>query len=92
MKSSDIIRQGNIAFGTSGARGLVTDFTSEICAAFTTAFLSYNDSYNRLAIWIDNRPSSPKIASDSISTAKALGIDVDYYGVLPTPALAYQPM
>jgi hypothetical protein len=41
MKVSDIIRQGNILFGTSG---LVTDFTPKICAAFATAFLSSNDS------------------------------------------------
>lgn len=92
MNASDIISQGNIAFGTSGARGVVTDFTPEICAAFATAFLSSNDSYKRVAIGIDNRPSSPKIASDCISAAKAIGIDVDYYGVLPTPALAYQSM
>ena len=92
MLAKEIIKQGKIAFGTSGARGLVADFTPKICTAFTTSFLSSNDSYNRVAIGIDNRPSSPKIASDCIRAAKALGIDVDYYGVLPTPALAYQSM
>ena len=92
MLACDVIKNGNVSFGTSGARGLVTDFTPEICAAFTTAFLSSNDSYQRVAIGIDNRPSSPKIASECIKAAKALGIDVDYYGVLPTPALAYQSM
>ena len=92
MQAQAIIANGNIAFGTSGARGLVTDFTPEINAAFTIAFLSSDACYKRLAIGIDNRPSSPQIASDCIKAAEALGITVDYYGLLPTPALAYQSM
>ena len=87
-----IIANSGIKFGTSGARGQVSDFTGEVNAAFAIAFLKSNSSYKRVAIGIDNRPSSPKIASDCISAAKTLGIDVDYYGVLPTPALAYQSM
>ena len=87
-----IIANSGIKFGTSGARGLVSDFTTEVNAAFAIAFLKSNSNYNRVAIGIDNRPSSPKIANDCITAVKALGIDVDYYGVLPTPALAYQSM
>lgn len=87
-----IIANSGIKFGTSGARGLVSDFTDEVNAAFAIAFLKSNSNYNRVAIGIDNRPSSPKIANDCITAVKALGIDVDYYGVLPTPALAYQSM
>lgn len=92
MQAKNIIANGNIAFGTSGARGLVLDFTPEIGAAFTTAFLSTNQSYSRVAIGMDNRPSSPQIAADCIAAAKALNINVDFYGILPTPALAYQSM
>lgn len=87
-----IIDEGNIAFGTSGARGLVEDFTEQICAAFTLAFLSSNTDYKRVAIAIDNRPSSPKMASDCIAAAKSIGIAVEYYGVIPTPALAFTAM
>lgn len=90
--AANIIKNGNIAFGTSGARGLVEDFTSPICAAFTLAFLNSDSSYKRLAIAIDNRPSSPKIAADCITAAKSMGIEVDYYGVIPTPALASKSM
>ncbi len=87
----DIILNSGIKFGTSGARGLVADFTAEVNAAFTVSFLT-SGNFNKIAIGIDNRPSSPLIANDCINAAKSLGIAVDYYGVLPTPALAYQAM
>lgn len=90
-----VINESGIAFGTSGARGLVTDFTSDVTAAFTIAFLQVmkkSYSFQRLALAIDNRPSSPTIASACISAAKAVGIEVDYYGVIPTPALALTSM
>ncbi|MEZ9233745.1 phosphomannomutase [Vibrio amylolyticus] len=90
--ASDIIKDGNIAFGTSGARGLVEDFTPQICAAFTLAFLNSSKTQKRLAIAIDNRPSSPQIASYCIDAAKSVGYVVDYYGVIPTPALASKAM
>ncbi|MBL7326124.1 phosphomannomutase, partial [Escherichia coli] len=45
--SANVIRNCNIVFGTSGARGLVVDFTHDVCAAFTHAFLSViGDKYN----------------------------------------------
>lgn len=89
MDSSTIIKQSGIEFGTSGARGLVTSFTNEVCFAFTLAFINTQDKVKRIAIGIDNRPSSPAIAQACISAAKSIGVQVDYYGVLPTPALAY---
>jgi len=92
MNAATILSNSNIAFGTSGARGLVDDFTPEVCAAFTLAFLSTNKHYKRLAIAIDNRPSSPEIAASCIAAAQCFGITVDYYGVIPTPALAFTSM
>ena len=90
--AAEIIKNSRISFGTSGARGLVVDFTDQVCAAFTTAFLSSNSSYKRLAIAIDNRPSSPDMAAACIAAAESLGVSIDYYGVIPTPALAYTSM
>ena len=90
--AENIIKNSCIAFGTSGARGLVVDFTSQVTAAFTLAFLSSNTSYKRLAVAIDNRPSSPQIAADCIVAAESMGISVDYYGGIPTPALAFTAM
>lgn len=90
-----LISDSNIAFGTSGARGLVVDFTDQVCAAFAQSFVkvmqcSFN--FNRVALGIDNRPSSVQMAAACTGALNALGIEVDYYGVLPTPALAYQAM
>ena len=90
-----IISQSGIAFGTSGARGLVVAFTDDLCAAFTQSFvrvMQQNFIFERVAIGIDNRPSSPQMAAACIGMLRALGINADYYGVLPTPALAYQAM
>jgi phosphomannomutase len=39
--SSEVIAQSGVAFGTSGARGLVTQFTSDVCAAFTKTLKYY---------------------------------------------------
>ncbi|WP_281213304.1 phosphomannomutase [Shewanella insulae] len=92
---SQVINESGVAFGTSGARGLVTDFKPEVCAAFTLAFIQVMQQsfgFDRLAIAIDNRPSSPDIAAACIAAAKAVGIEVDYYGVIPTPALAVTSM
>jgi phosphomannomutase len=34
-----VMQQSGVAFGTSGARGLVTAMTDEVCAAYTQAFI-----------------------------------------------------
>tara|TARA_R110000796_G_scaffold181287_1_gene297787 strand:+ start:4264 stop:5694 length:1431 start_codon:yes stop_codon:yes gene_type:complete len=90
-----IINDSGIAFGTSGARGLVEQFSDEVCAAFTVAFISAMQasfSVERIALGMDRRPSSPAMAAACTSAAHALGIKVDDYGVLPTPALALKAM
>ncbi len=93
--SAETILNSNIAFGTSGARGLVTDFTPEVCSAFTLAFVQVmkkSFGCQRVAMAIDNRPSSSNIAIACIAAAQAAGVEVDYYGVIPTPALAVTSM
>ncbi|ESP95137.1 hypothetical protein N483_12370 [Pseudoalteromonas luteoviolacea NCIMB 1944] len=95
MNTRNIIEQSGIAFGTSGARGLVVDFTPQVCAAFSIAFAhSIKDkfSFKTIAIAIDNRPSSFEIAQACAAGLQQLNIDVVYYGVVPTPALAYTAM
>jgi len=95
MNVSSMLLESNIAFGTSGARGLVADFTPQVCAAFTQSFVQslYRQyTFTKVAVAIDNRPSSPAMAAACCGMLTALGLTVDYYGVLPTPALAYQAM
>lgn len=95
LQSDYIISNSNIAFGTSGARGLVADFSNDVCAAFTHAFLAVvhqSFSFDRIAIAIDNRPSSYSMAKACAAAAIQAGIEPVFYGVVPTPALAYQAM
>lgn len=80
-----------VAFGTSGARGLVSAMTDEVCAAYATAFLSViSQSFTvmRVALGMDLRPSSPRIVKACAAALHHAGIIVDYCGALPTPALA----
>ena len=91
----EIIEQSGINFGTSGARGLVTDFTSEVCTAFTLSFLDAMQkkfTFKKVAVAMDNRPSSPEMAAIICGAIESYGFEVDFYGVLPTPALALQAM
>ena len=95
LKSNDVLSQSGVAFGTSGARGLVEQFTPDVCAAFTAAFVASikNEfTFGSLAIAIDNRPSSYAMAQACSAMLKQLGINTFYYGVIPTPALAYAAM
>lgn len=95
LTSSEVINDSAIQFGTSGARGLVTQFTPNVCAAFTHAFISSLSSkydFDKVAIAIDNRPSSYAMAKACAQALYQLKIEPIYYGVIPTPALAYVAM
>ncbi|OCH58777.1 phosphomannomutase [Vibrio splendidus] len=93
--SSKVIKESGIQFGTSGARGLVEQFTADVCAAFTHAFMQCMQGqfqFKTVALAIDNRPSSPAMAQACMKALEQLGLDAVYYGVVPTPALAYAAM
>ena len=95
LVSAKVLSESGVAFGTSGARGLVTQFTPDVCAAFTVAFtqcMERNFSFQTIAIAIDNRPSSYAMAKACSAALQQLGIKTVYYGVVPTPALAYVAM
>ncbi|HFQ4982570.1 TPA: phosphomannomutase [Vibrio vulnificus] len=95
LNTSVVIAQSGIQFGTSGARGLVTQFTPQACAAFAHAFLASlqgHFDFQQVAIAIDNRPSSPAMAQACIAAIESQGLEAVYYGVVPTPALAYAAM
>ncbi|PSV32336.1 phosphomannomutase [Photobacterium sp. GB-72] len=95
LVSKEVIKESGILFGTSGARGLVEQFTANACAAFTHAFITSIQTqfeFQQVAIAIDNRPSSPAMAQACAKAIEQLGLEVIYYGVVPTPALAYVSM
>ena len=95
LMSAMVIANSGVAFGTSGARGLVTQFTPDVCAAFAVAFIAsirQEFAVKTIAIAIDNRPSSYAMAQACSAALAQLSIEVIYYGVVPTPAMAYAAM
>ncbi|MFE8711458.1 phosphomannomutase [Aeromonas allosaccharophila] len=95
LNTKNVIGASGVQFGTSGARGLVVDFTPEVCAAFAHAFVAVlrtEFAPKQLALAIDNRPSSYAMAQACAAALVQAGIEPIYYGVIPTPALAYQAM
>jgi phosphomannomutase len=84
------MQTSNVGFGTSGARGLVTDMTDTLCYAYTQAFLQVvvGDA-GSVVLGHDLRPSSPRMAASCAAAIEAMGYTVIYAGALPTPALAY---
>ena len=95
LVTSNVIKNSGVQFGTSGARGLVVDFTPSVCAAFAVSFakvMQQNFSFSTIAIAIDNRPSSYAMAQACAAGLAQLGLKAVYYGVVPTPALAYKAM
>ena len=93
VEIQSLMDESGVRFGTSGARGLVADMTSEVCFAYTSAFLQTisltSATRGRVALATDLRPSSPDIAAACAAAIEYAGLGVDYYGAIPTPALAY---
>ena len=92
---ADLAVESGVVFGTSGARGLVERMTGPVCAAYVRAFLSImggDGAVPRVALGIDLRPSSARIAADCAAALHGCGVQVEYCGVLPTPALALHAM
>jgi phosphomannomutase len=95
LNTTDVIANSGITFGTSGARGLVTQFNDQVCAAFTHAFvvqMQLSFHFDTVAIGIDNRPSSITMARACAAALVQAGLKPVFYGVLPTPALAFYAM
>ncbi|MFA0070301.1 phosphomannomutase, partial [Vibrio breoganii] len=95
LVSAKVIQESSVQFGTSGARGLVEQFSSDVCGAFTHAFVAgIKDSFefDTVALAIDNRPSSTAMAQACAVAIEQAGFKVVFYGVVPTPALAYVAM
>jgi phosphomannomutase len=79
-----------VGFGTSGARGLVSDMTDALCYAYTLAFLkAVVRQPGPIVLGHDLRPSSPRMAAACAAAMRDAGYTVIYAGALPTPALAY---
>ena len=65
VSMQDVMKQSGVAFGTSGARGLVTAMTDRVCYVYARCFIKYCEaSYkceHTIAIAGDLRPSTERI-------------------------------
>ena len=91
---ADVMMQSGVAFGTSGARGLVSAMTDRVCYAYTRGFLSYLaelgefQAGDRVALAGDLRPSTPRIMAACAAAIADAGGEPVSCGLVPTPAMA----
>lgn len=91
---ADLMALSGVAFGTSGARGLVSAMTDRICFAYTCGFLQHLEDIGQfapgshVAIAGDLRPSSPRILAACAAAIRYKGGHVDFCGFVPSPAVA----
>lgn len=91
---ADLMARTGVAFGTSGARGLVSAMTDMICFAYTCAFLQHLETIGQfaptthVAIAGDLRSSTPRIIAACTAAVRHMGGEVDLCGFVPSPALA----
>lgn len=87
------IKNLNIKFGTSGARGLASDLSDLTCHAFVKAFIELLKfkkvlKHNAFVLAFDKRESSPKIFNSIARFLSSQGFSIINGGHVPTPALA----
>ncbi len=89
---NDMMSSSGVGFGTSGARGLVTQMTDFVCYSYAHAFLAYCEknypSEKTVAIAGDLRPSTGRILRSVATAAEDSGWKVIYGGRIPSPAIA----
>ncbi len=94
MNVADLMHQSGVKFGTSGARGLASDMTDEVCMAYTAAFLRYLEesgqraSDDRVAVAGDLRPSTERILRAVTRAVRDCGYRPVHCGRVPSPAVA----
>ncbi len=98
VQIAELMDASGVKFGTSGARGLATDMTDEVCYAYTQAFLQYLIGEGKIepgtmvAIAGDYRPSTPRIMAAAAMAIEDAGCGVLNCGFIPTPAVACYAM
>lgn len=91
---SDLMERTGVKFGTSGARGLVSAMTDQVCYAYTAAFLRHLHGGRRapggttVAIAGDLRQSTGRMLAAVAAAVRDAGCEVQYAGRIPSPAIA----
>ena len=90
----DLMEESGVAFGTSGARGLVSAMTDRVCYGYTIGFLRYLAEIgefapgSEVALAGDLRPSTPRVLRACAQAIRDAGGEPLFCGHVPTPALA----
>ena len=92
----ELMETSNVKFGTSGARGLVSEMTDKVCFAYTLGFIQYLESTGELlggrshiAVAGDLRPSTDRIMKAVFAAILEKGYTPVNCGKIPSPAVAY---
>ena len=94
IQVNSLSEQTGVKFGTSGVRGLVIDMTDQVCMAYVSAFLQYQQSKNvikigdKVGIAGDLRSSTPRIMNAAAAACIQMGFQPVNYGFIPSPAIA----
>ncbi|MDP6634441.1 MAG: phosphomannomutase [Phycisphaerae bacterium] len=94
IRVDELMESSGVKFGTSGARGLATAMTDEVCYVYTAAFLKHLASDGMIspgadvAIAGDLRPSTDRIMAAAGRAVSDLDYTVINTGKLPSPAVA----
>ena len=91
----ELMDQSGVKFGTSGARGLVTEMTDRICYAYTRGFLQFLEDAGELRqrnadvlVGGDLRPSTGRLMQAVMRGATDAGYRPVNCGRIPSPAIA----
>ncbi len=90
----ELMHESGVAFGTSGARGMVSAMTDRVCYGYTLGFLRYMAEEGEfspggaVALAGDLRPSTPRILAACARAIRDSGGTPVFCGYVPTPALA----
>ena len=93
-----LMHRSQVKFGTSGARGLVSDMSDQVCYAYTLGFVQYLEQTQQLiskpdqtpaiALAGDLRNSTPGILNACARAISDSGYQVVNAGLIATPAVA----
>jgi phosphomannomutase len=91
----ELMDQSGVKFGTSGARGLVTEMSDRICYAYTRGFLQFLEEVGDVkqkqdvAVGGDLRPSTGRLMDAVMRAIADANYRVENCGLVPSPALAH---
>jgi len=95
VRITDLMEASKVKFGTSGARGLVTDMTDEVCYCYTIAFIQHLESIgdlkrdgSRIGVAGDLRYSTNRIMRAVTAAIQAMEYQPVNCGKVPSPAVA----